>query len=189
VARALDQKFDKLAIQAKPVPEALSELGQRAGVTIKVDEDALELLPWGKETRFSEVTIEKATLREALTLILAHLGMTYGERDGAVWVSATPPLKRMNRRATWEDLKLLRDVMETEYSSEAFAKYRLQFRITSQLDAPKMLNEQLATAQIRRRSTIACRVASRFDTTIRRSQKSSWTCAPRPMSPWKCSRG
>lgn len=150
---ALDRRFEKLTIDAQPVGDALAELGRRAGLRIIVDDEALELLPWGRQTRFSEVTIEDATLRDALTQVLGALGMTYVERDGALVAVLTKPLRRIsNRRATWDDLKLVREMMQTEFTPEAFAKYRIQFKITSQLDPPKMLNEQFAKAG---RGTIA----------------------------------
>ncbi len=146
VAIALDKQLGTLAIQAEEIPQALSKLGQKVGVGITVDKQAVDLLPWGAKTRLKDVTIENASLRDVLPQILGALGMTYEARDDGIVVLATPPLERMNRRSTWDDLKLLRRTRETAYSAENFAAFGLQYRITSKVDAPKMLATQLSKA-------------------------------------------
>ena len=146
VARAIDQRFEKIDIHGRSVVDALIDLGSRAGITITVDEQAIELLPWGRDTRLSDLRIENATLREALQEILGYIGMEYAERGGEIVVRASGPLERINRRATWEDLELLRRCNTTEYSPEAFAAFRLQYRISSKVDAPALLSGQLAKA-------------------------------------------
>jgi hypothetical protein len=70
--------------------------------------------------------------------------MTYETRDGGIVVVPTEPLKRLNRRLTWEDLKLLKQAAESEYTPENFAAFKVQYRITSKIDAAKMLEHQLA---------------------------------------------
>lgn len=151
-ARAFDQTFEKLEIQAKPVVDVLADLGKRAGIEITVDDKAVELLPWGRQTRLSGLTINNATLRDALNQIDGALGLEHIERDGAIVIVASGPLERMNRRATWDDLELLRRCNETEYSPEAFKQLSLQYRITSKVDAPALLAKQLERAG---RGTIA----------------------------------
>lgn len=146
VAIALDKQLGTLAIQAEAIPEALSKLGQTVGVRITIDEAAVDMLPWGGKTRLKDVTIANASLRVVLPQILDALGMTYEVRDDGLVVLATPPLERMNRRSTWDDLKLLRLTKETEYSPENFASFGLQYRISSKVDAPKMLATQLSKA-------------------------------------------
>ena len=145
-AQAFDRRVEQLSIQAKPVVEVLAELGKRAGVPISVDDKAVELLPWGRETKLRDLTISNATIREALDQVIGALGLEYIERDGEVVVVASRPLERMNRRATWEDLTLLRRCNETPYSPEAFKQFQLQYRITSKVDAPALLAGQLGRA-------------------------------------------
>ena len=145
-AQAFDRRVEQLSIQAKPVVEVLAELGKRAGVPITVEDKAVELLPWGRETKLRDLTISNATIREALDQIIGALGLEYLERDGEVVVVASRPLERMNRRATWEDLSLLRKCNETSYSPEAFKQFQLQYRITSKVDAPALLAGQLGRA-------------------------------------------
>ncbi len=146
VAIALDKQLGAVTIRAEAIPQALTKLGQNVGVRITIDEAAVKLLPWGRKTRLKDVTIENASLRDVLPQILGALGMTYEARDDGIVVLATPPLERMNRRSTWDDLKLLRRSRETTYSPEDFASFGLQYRITSKVDAPKMLATQLSKA-------------------------------------------
>lgn len=143
---ALDRKLDRLAISDKELPAVLDEIGAEAGVKISIDDAAAELLPWGRQTRIAGATISNASLREALPQILSPLGMTYVVDGGRIQVVATEPLKRINRRATWDDLKLLRSCHETPYTPEALANLKLQYRVTAKVDAPKMLQRQLERA-------------------------------------------
>ena len=147
LAQALDLKVENLAISGVELPAALADLGRQVGIQITLSEDAAELLPWGRQTKLKDVTVSHASLREALPQILAPLGMTYEEvRDQGIVVVPTSPIRRLSRRATWEELKLLRKAMETEYSSQTFADFKIQYRITSKVDAPKLLNEQMEKA-------------------------------------------
>lgn len=146
VARALDRRLEQVSIQGEAIPEALAQLGREVGIRISIDGESADLLPWGAQTRLKAVTIEQASLREVLPQVLDALGMTYTIEDDGVLVVASEPLRRMNRRATWDDLKLLRRCCELEYSPETFATFKLQYRITSKVDAPKMFKTQLAKA-------------------------------------------
>lgn len=144
VAQIMDQKVESLAVNDMALGEALADIGQQVRVKITVDEASQDLLPWGSQTRLAKVTVSNASLREILPQILAPLGMTYDIRDGGIFVYATDPLKRMNRRATWEDLKLLQRCNETPFTPETFRNFKLQYRITSKVDAATMLDHQLA---------------------------------------------
>ncbi len=146
IARALDQPMENLTIQAEEVPAALARIGQQVGITITLDDASADFLPWGRQTRLKQMTVENATLREVLPQVLGALGMTYEMQDDGLIVVATPPLKRLGRRATWDDLRLLRKCHDLPYSPENFATLELQYRITSKVDAPKMLMAQFEKA-------------------------------------------
>ncbi|MFQ5429462.1 MAG: hypothetical protein ACE5E1_04045 [Phycisphaerae bacterium] len=146
VARALDRTLPRIEIRGEGLAEALTRLGDRVGVKITIDERSAALLPWGDQTRLKEATIENASLREVLPKILGALGMTYQILDDGVRVVATPPLKRINGQATWEDLKLLRRCNELPCTPESFAALEFEYRITSKVNAPKMLGKQLTHA-------------------------------------------
>ena len=146
VSRALDRVVPRLTIEEAEVPAALARIGEQAGITIRIDDRSAELLPWGRQTRLKQVTVENASLREVLPKILGALGMTYRLGNDEVVVMATRPLSCMFRRATWDDLKLLARCNELEYTPENFESLRIQYRITSKVDAPRMLMDQLAKA-------------------------------------------
>lgn len=152
VAKALDQPLAKLTIAEQEFPAALAEMGRQAGVTITVDEASADLLPWGRQTKVKQIVVENAALRDVLPQVLGALGMRYEIRESDVFVTAGEPLKRINRRATWDDLKLLRELNETEYSIESLAGIKIQYRISAKVDAPALLSAQLAKSG---RGTIA----------------------------------
>ena len=144
VAQSLDQMIESLKLSEQPVPEALAELGRVAGVEIQIDPSATELMPWGADTKLSTVHIENATLRDVLPQILEPLGLEFEAGETGLSVRASTPLKRMNRRATWDDLKLLERCHNTIWSPETIETFTIRFRITSKVDAPAMLAEQMA---------------------------------------------
>lgn len=146
IQRALDQPMEALTLSGKTVPEVIAELAKRAGIRINLDEDAVELLPWGRETKVADLKIENATVREALNRVLGALGLAVEERGADLMVVPTAPLARMNRRATWDDLKLLRLCNDTEFSPEALSNLKFQYRISSKVDAPGLLSTQLGKA-------------------------------------------
>ena len=144
VTAAVDRKVESLTVRDAAIVDALADIGRQAGVKITIDEASLELLPWGPQTRLSHVDVANASLREILPQILGMIGMTYEVRADDVFVYATEPLKRINRRATWDELKLLQRCRETDYTAETFKEFDLQYRITSKVDAANMLEHQLS---------------------------------------------
>lgn len=145
-ARAIDRKLSELTIASKELPEVLAEIGERVGITIELDERSADLLPWGRRTKLESVSITDASLREVLPQILGRLGMTYELRGARVVAVAMEPLKRINRRATWDELALLWKCMQTEYTPEVFAAFKIHYRITRKVDAPALLRQQLERA-------------------------------------------
>lgn len=143
VGAKLDAKLDNVSIRGMEIESVLADLGKQAGVEIVLDEDAVDALPWGKQTKLSDVTIANSTLRAALPQVLEPLALTYVVQDGKIVVTASEPLQRMRRRPTWDELKLLRQAHEKEYSPEAFAALKVQYRITGKVDAKAMLQHQL----------------------------------------------
>jgi len=143
---ALDQTIERLEIRGKTIPEALAELGNHVGVTMDLDERAIELLPWGRDTKIADLEISNTTAREAIEQMLLAIGMTYRVDSDGVHIVATAPLKRINRRATWDDLKLLKHIREEKGRAENLKKFNIQYRITSKVDAPAMLEGQFPHA-------------------------------------------
>ncbi|HUN81611.1 MAG TPA: DUF4974 domain-containing protein [Phycisphaerae bacterium] len=142
IGARLDAKLD-VTIRGMEIENVLADLAKQSGVDITLDEDAVETLPWGKQTKLSDVTIANSTLRAALPQVLEPLGLTYIVRDNKIVVTATDPLERMRRRPTWDELKRLKELREKDYSPEAFAALKVQYRITGKVDAKAMLQHQL----------------------------------------------
>ncbi|MEK6642375.1 MAG: STN domain-containing protein [Planctomycetota bacterium] len=139
----LDAKLDTVAIHGMEIEAIFADLGKQAGVEIVLDEDAVECLPWGKQTRLSDVSITNASLRSALSQILDALGLKFTIRENKLVVTAGEPLQRLRRRPTWDELKLLRQLNEKDYAPDSFAGLKIQYRITSKVDAKSMLQRQL----------------------------------------------
>lgn len=144
VSQALDQPISSFQTGESPVADALAALGQAVHVTITVDPESLDLLPWGANTKLKALNVQDATLRTILPQILEPLGLAYSVQDSGILVTASEPLKRINRRATWEDLKTLQRANTTAWSPEAMEGFIVRYRITSKVDAPALLAEQMA---------------------------------------------
>jgi hypothetical protein len=142
-AEALDRELGEFTIESQPLSSVFEALGERAGVSFVVDEDTYGMLPWGRETRLATVQMSGSTLRAALDEIVLRLGLAYGVGDQGIVIRASGPLKRMNRRSTWKDLDLLYQLNTTEYTPEAFERLKVQYRITSKVDAPGLMTTQL----------------------------------------------
>lgn len=143
---AVDRELGDLTIEAQPIGAVLEVLGEKAGVKFVIDEDLYGLLPWGRDTRLASVTLKGATLRGALNEIGRTLGLIYEVGDRSIRITACGPLNRLNRRATWNDLNLLRTLETTEFTAANLAKVKMQYRITSKVNAPQLLAAQLKRA-------------------------------------------
>lgn len=143
IGARLDAKLSNISVQGMEIEGVLADLSKQAGVEIVLDEDAIECLPWGKQTRLSDLSITSASLRSVLTQITDSLGFTFSARDGKIVLSALEPLKRLRRRPTWDEVKLLHQLTEKEYATDTFANQKIQYRITSKVDAKAMLQRQL----------------------------------------------
>ncbi|MCK6457044.1 MAG: STN domain-containing protein [Phycisphaerae bacterium] len=145
-AEAVDRVLPDIEIQSQSLSAVLELLGERAGVTFSIDDDTYAMLPWGADTRLAAVSLRGASLRAALQEILRPLGLTFTVGDKSIVISPTGPLKRINRRATWDELKLLQMLQTTDYAPEKLDAIKLQFRITGKINAPRQLKTQLERA-------------------------------------------
>jgi len=146
VEQKLDAAIPELVLESRPVPDVLKELSQQTGVPITLEDRAVNKLPWGAQTKFSSVTIRDSTLREALPRILQPLALQFKIEDNRVVISPSPALERLDGRITWKELELYNKLAGAAYSPETFKQFELQYRITSKLDAPALLADQLARA-------------------------------------------
>lgn len=124
--QALDQPTD-LTVEDMPIRQAFESISEQTGVRIEVDPAVLRLLPYGTDTRLT-ATVKGVTLQRGLKELLAPIGMV-AEVDGTrVVAKATPFLKRLGRRATWDELELL-DKMSRMTWPEAAGSIPMQFQV------------------------------------------------------------
>jgi len=125
IAQMLDGKVD-IEIHDKTILAAFREIEKKTGLPLKIDEATLDRLPYGDQTKLN-ATIRGLTLREALTELLRPAGLTLQVRSTEVGVIAVAPLRRLVRRATWEELDMLRRLSEAPWSAEQWNKLDVQF--------------------------------------------------------------
>ena len=104
----INQQMDKLVkLQVDaPLPQVLKTIEDKTGVPISADPSVYDLLPWGDQTNVS-ARIENQTLRQALTAITRKLGLTFELKPETVRLEPAPPLQRLGRRATVQELAAL----------------------------------------------------------------------------------
>lgn len=132
IEQALDEKID-ISLPNRTIRSALDELGNQTGVRIVVERSALPRLPYGEQTQVN-AQINDVTLRDALRALLTPIGLEFEVRRDALHVSATPPLRRIVRRATWDELDTIRRLYTTPWSDELWASLPVQFQDTAMED-------------------------------------------------------
>lgn len=122
ISEQLDQLI-KLDLNKTPLPQVLKTIESQTDVPIHVTDDVYEILPWGKQTPIT-ASLENLKLRDALNAIGSKLGLQFDLRDEYVECSPQPPLRRLGRRATVEELRTL-DLISTKAMSRAAASLTL----------------------------------------------------------------
>lgn len=119
INEALDKlvKFDL----SSSLPEAMKKIAQETGVRLEAAPAVWELLPYGRQTNIT-AKLENVTLREALGAITRELGLQFVLRDEAVEIQPMPALSRLGRRATLEELGVLRVLSATPLEAPTDAK-------------------------------------------------------------------
>jgi hypothetical protein len=102
---ALDRPID-LTITDAPITQVFQRLTDAAGVKFVVGPDVYACLPYGDQTRLA-VKLKNVTLRKALSPMLAPQAMEWIIEGESVRVLPTAALMRMNRRATYDELRVL----------------------------------------------------------------------------------
>jgi len=142
IEQALDQPVD-IAFKDKPLSDAFKMIGEETGVKLVIQPEAVDLLPYGRETRVS-ATIKNVSLRDGLIGMLNYIGMTLRVGDSDVAIEPIDPLRRICRRATWTELKTLHTMLTTPFSPDAAAKLPFQFQIRTSTNAQKELLDEAA---------------------------------------------
>jgi hypothetical protein len=126
IARALDAEVS-LEIDQQQIRTAMSALAEAAGVPIEIDPATYGLLPYGSKTIVS-ATIRERTLRESLSALLMPLGLAFEPQPARILIEPSPPLRRIVRRATWEELEFLEELRTQPYTAERLRALTFQFR-------------------------------------------------------------
>lgn len=146
VEQKLDATIADLVVESKPVPDVLKLISQQTGVPITLEDRAIGKMPWGAQTKFSNLTIRDTTLRDALPKILQPLALQFRIEENRVVIAPLPVLERLDGRITWKELELLGRLAAAANGPDALKAFDVQYRITAKLDAPNMLAEQLSRA-------------------------------------------
>ncbi|NOT01142.1 MAG: hypothetical protein HOP29_10995, partial [Phycisphaerales bacterium] len=98
------QRVVELEIKDKTLPEALVIVAERTGVALSIKPDAIDRLPNGADTRVT-VRMAGVPLREGLTRLLRPVALQFRVDGKKVEIEPTDVLRRVGRRATWDELK------------------------------------------------------------------------------------
>ncbi len=105
VQKALDRPVD-LEVSETPVGEVFLRLTEKTGVPFDVDPYALELLPYGEQTRLT-VSMKNVTLRKALPAMLGSLSLQWSVEGDRIHVYPGEALARIGRRVSYDELATL----------------------------------------------------------------------------------
>ncbi len=105
VLRAMDEPFT-LEIEDMPITEAVERFADASGLSIRLAPEVLDCLPHGAQTRV-RMTARNVKLREALSAMLTPMALAYSLDDGVVVITPTPALRRIGRRPTFTEVKIL----------------------------------------------------------------------------------
>jgi hypothetical protein len=92
-------------------------LEKEVGVEITLDDDAIEFLPYGEQTRL-KVTLKNIKLSKALGRVLSQQGLTWQREGDAIRILPTGALYRLGRRTSFDELRLLGAVHATRIGAE-----------------------------------------------------------------------
>jgi len=140
IAQALDKPIE-LSVENQPLPDVLRAISRRAGVPVHAAEDVLALLPYGAQTRVS-ATFKAVSLREGLRRLLGPIGMGFEVRGGRIELTASGPLLRIGRPATWQELATLERLAGEPWSAKLAEALPLQFQVPGEEDPKARLLAQ-----------------------------------------------
>jgi len=136
VDAALDEKItQRVQISEQPVREALRALEQNTGLQFRVDEQALDWMPYGEQTRLS-IVIEDMSVRQALRRIFAGLGLTLSVQDDRVVIEPAPVLDRLGRRLTIDEVQLLQMLASQPWKALKPGEVAIDYRLPTKDDHP-----------------------------------------------------
>lgn len=131
IEEALDQAV-QLDIQDTPIEQAFQTVAAETGVIVTVRPEALDLLPYGANTKV-DVRMQNIPLREGLVHLTVPLGLRFEVAPRGIEVLPTPALSRLGRRATWDELDTLAWLHGLEFIKDPSTVERLAERLQFQV--------------------------------------------------------
>jgi hypothetical protein len=116
ISQALDQPV-KLELNTT-LPLAMKAITDQTGVRVEADRAVWDLLPWGDQTNVT-ANVDNTTLRVALDAIARKLGLKAVLTEQSIELRPLPPLLRLGRRATQEELQVLDFLSATPFTATA----------------------------------------------------------------------
>lgn len=126
IVQALDQPTS-LEVEDVPIRDTIDALSEATGIPIVFEPGTLGLLPYGSRTLVT-ASIEGQPLRDSLDALFMPIGLTYTPRDDRLLIHPTEPLRRICRRATWEELATLELLASREWSPDLMETLSFQFQ-------------------------------------------------------------
>ncbi len=169
IIQALDQPTD-LRVEDVPIRQALQQLADNTGIPIRLAPGTTGLLPYGSQTKLS-ATIEKRPLRESLEALLGPLGLVFEPCKDQMLVQPAPPLRRLARRATWDELDTLQGLHTRPWSDALLDELSFQF-----LDMPAGDAAENRRAMVRQAAAVGA--GSALEVLERVCDQLDWTWYP-----------
>jgi len=106
--RKLDMPFT-LLLQKVELAEAFKQIAGAGQITLQVDPECYDALPYGATTRVT-ADFRESKLRDAIEQVLVPLCLEQIVSGSTIIIRPTAPLSRIGRRADWDELKLLQNL-------------------------------------------------------------------------------
>ncbi len=128
----LPQRLDAnitISLTGLPIAAAFDQLGAVANIEIKLTPAAIEAIPYGRQTSVN-VSLDEVSVRTGLSAICDQLGLVYALVDDHVEIQPAPPLRRLGRSATWEEIDTLMQFARTQSSDDGWEAVKMRVRFS-----------------------------------------------------------
>ncbi len=106
IEQALDEPVH-ITLENVRLADAIDQLTQQTGITIRMSSDVMTLVPHGGETVIERVDISNLPLREGLKRLFGPLGMTFVVRERDIDIIPQQAIYNLGRTPMWSELDLL----------------------------------------------------------------------------------
>jgi len=116
IEQALDQPVT-LELSDTPIADACGHIANASGLSVRIGGDALALLPYGDATRVN-VRWQRTPVRDGLRALSDQIGMDFFATDSGIELVPSPPLARLGRAASWEELGTISKLLRTWWKGD-----------------------------------------------------------------------